>query len=450
MKNRISKVFNLTLVCFLIYFSISILFEVFNYSWEPFDRINLISDVLRSDKDSINSPKKDSIIATKLNDSLSEKRDFELYKKPQFITNFQTGNQSALPYFTEKLSRLKSGEKIKIRIAYFGDSMIEGDLLTQTLRSLFQAEYGGSGVGFLPITSNVSGFRQTATASGKGWNDVNFKSKGVQNLYLSGHYFTGQGSASFTDNTITDQGVPIEKSLIFGKTEFGSINYNGTSVPLYSNAMVNRQVLSKDDSKQIKISSGDSNSVYYGVSFESESGIFIDNFSFRGITGVELNKLNEDFMKSIQDANHYDLIVFQYGVNLLFRPKDTNYDYYAKMMMPVLAKMKNAFSDADFMIISSADRAFRYDGTYKTAIGLPNLIETQALMAFENNFAFYNQFETMGGTNSIVKWASENPPLANKDYVHPNHRGAEVLAKKLFEAFQNDYQKYISAKNNGQ
>lgn len=48
-------------------------------------------------------------------------------------------------------------------------------------------------------------------------------------------------------------------------------------------------------------------------------------------------------------------------------------------------------------------------------------------MAYETGSSFYNQFASMGGTNSIVDWAKRNPSLANKDYVHPNHRGAEVL-----------------------
>lgn len=454
MDNRNYKVFYLTLVSFCIYIIVSIIFEVFNYSWEPFDRINLVSDVFHSNRetDSVKSTVsiKDSLLAAKANDSTSSENNFDLYKKPKLITNFQAENQSALPSFSEKIQRLKNGEKIKIRIAYFGDSMIEGDLLTQTLRALLQQEYGGSGVGYLPITSVTSGFRQTATASGQGWEDISFMTKGAKNMYLSGHYFIGKGSASFTDNTIKNPGILLEKSLIFGKMNDENIGYNGSSVALHSEKSVNRKVLSKDASRTIRLQSENPQNLLYGVSFESESGIMVDNFSFRGITGVELNKLNEDFMKSIQEANHYDLIVLQYGVNLLFRPNDTNYDYYTKMMTPVLKKMKNAFSDADFLIISSADRAFKYDGVFKTAIGLPNLLETQALLAFDNGFAFYNQFETMGGANSIVKWAEQTPALANKDYVHPNHKGAEVLAQKLFEALQNDYQKYTVKKNNEQ
>lgn len=200
----------------------------------------------------------------------------------------------------EKLNRLKKGENVKIRIAYFGDSMIEGDLLTQTLRKLLQQEYGGYGVGYLPISSNVAGFRQTATTSASGWNDTSFKTKGATNMYLSGHYFTGDGSGSYTDNTIKNDSLatPITKSVIYGRGG-GSVSVNGTELSLGGNASVNKESIT-DSSHQIKLKGNAGSTPIYGVSFESQKGIFVDNFSFRGITGVELNKLDEDFIKAIQ------------------------------------------------------------------------------------------------------------------------------------------------------
>ncbi|MEZ4850537.1 MAG: hypothetical protein R3B93_18375 [Bacteroidia bacterium] len=54
--------------------------------------------------------------------------------------------------------------KGKTRIAYFGDSMIEGDLITQSLRNDLQELLGGQGVGFVPITSQTYGFRKTIEA----------------------------------------------------------------------------------------------------------------------------------------------------------------------------------------------------------------------------------------------------------------------------------------------
>lgn len=56
-----------------------------------------------------------------------------------------------------------------VRIAYFGDSFIEADILTADLREMLQERYGGCGVGFVPVTSAVSGFRPTVGHRFGGW-----------------------------------------------------------------------------------------------------------------------------------------------------------------------------------------------------------------------------------------------------------------------------------------
>lgn len=437
MKNKIHRVVTLVSASFLIYLVLSVLDVAFGWKWEAFNKVNLVSEVFKNNKkDSLNIPKTPDVKV-----EASVEQDFNLYQKPNYITNFYKGDSIvALPLLAEKLEALKQTGKGKIRIAYFGDSMIEGDLISGTFRKLFQQDFGGSGVGFLAINSNVAGFRQTANISASGWKDISFMSKGAKNMYISGHTFTGGGSGTYRDNTFAD--VITEKSIIFGKVNNGSLTANGENINLNGNLWVNRKVIAKNTENAIKIKSNSPNMPLYGVSFESENGVIVDNFSFRGITGVELGKIDVEFLQAIQSENPYDLIILQYGVNLLFRAKDTDYSYYEKIMNPVLANIKKAFPNTDVLLVSAADRAFRYDGEYQTAIGLPNLIELQAKLAYENGFAFYNQFETMGGKNSIVKWATQKPALANKDYIHPNAKGAEVLAQSLYNTVMNDYKKY--------
>lgn len=57
----------------------------------------------------------------------------------------------------------------QVRIAVFGDSFIEADILTADLRNMLQDKYGGCGVGFVTITSMTSGFRPTVRHSFGGW-----------------------------------------------------------------------------------------------------------------------------------------------------------------------------------------------------------------------------------------------------------------------------------------
>lgn len=82
--------------------------------------------------------------------------------------------------------------KRPVRIAYFGDSFIEADIFTADLRERFQSEFGGCGVGYVPITSSISGYRPTVRHSFGGWsshssNDSVGFDRSLQDI--SGHYF---------------------------------------------------------------------------------------------------------------------------------------------------------------------------------------------------------------------------------------------------------------------
>jgi len=281
----------------------------------------------------------------------------------------------------------------------------------------------------------------------EGWKDENFKTETDGSLFFSGHLFRSSGDwVQMADQTINDTAAIIEKSLLYGRIkEPVSIVVNNISTTVNGANPFNRAILRKDQSKNIKLEVNDERLPVYGISFESEYGVIVDNFSFRGISGVELNKIDSSFYKAVNDAGaYYDLLIFQYGVNVLWRPNDINFNWYSKSFLPVVQKIRHCFTDADVLLVSTADRAFRYDGEYKSAKGIDSLIKMQAAIAYQTGCTFYNQFETMGGKNSIVQWAAAKPSLANKDYVHPNNRGADSLGTSFFAAIMKDYKKYLT------
>lgn len=448
--NNNRRVYQFVLLSTGIYLAFSLVLHFGKIQNQYLQNINLFSLVLKKqakeDTDKITS---DSTSASQNGRSAKTGQDFLLYHKGDYITGFQADTTSpSMANFFMKLYENKTGKrKRKIRIAYFGDSMIEGDLMSSTFRDSMQKIFGGSGVGFVPLRSIVSSLRMTArtTTSGE-WTELHFKNSNAPNLFLSGYSFKSQ-QAGFTcrNNVINDSIYLMEKSLLcgYGADNF-QIRYNGISIPVFPTAAFNRIPLSKDGNQSLTMGFPASNTPIYGVSFESESGVIVDNFSFRGITGIEFNLMSPDFLKAIQQVNHYDLIILQYGVNLLFRPNETNFRSYQKSFAKVVDKFKTGFSDADILIISAADRAFRYGQEYKTAVGLDSLIYNQAELAFNSKSAFFNLYETMGGENSIVSWAKMTPPQANKDYVHPNHRGAAILGSRLFQSFHREYKKYLN------
>jgi len=73
-----------------------------------------------------------------------------------------TGNTKQLSYFFDALKNAKSKT---VRIAHYGDSMIEGDLISSDIREALQNKFGGNGVGWLGIVSQDITFRLTTKHS---------------------------------------------------------------------------------------------------------------------------------------------------------------------------------------------------------------------------------------------------------------------------------------------
>jgi lysophospholipase L1-like esterase len=153
---------------------------------------------------------------------------------------------------------------------------------------------------------------------------------------------------------------------------------------------------------------------------------------------VELAKLDTNFLRQLNEANYYDLIVLNYGLNVLYKPNDTNFSWYLRRMNTVLKPVIRNLAHADMLIVGASDRAFKYGDNWQTAIGIENLVLGQAELAQANETAFLNLYTTMGGENTIVTWATASPALANKDYVHPNHKGAEKIGTLLGEILEQD------------
>jgi hypothetical protein len=74
--------------------------------------------------------------------------------------------------------------------------------------------------------------------------------------------------------------------------------------------------------------------------------------------------------------------------------------------------------------------------------GVLVLIQYQQKLAADNEVAFWNLYEGMGGDGSIVKLAEKKPAEARKDYTHITHEGGRTLAEPYFKAIAAGYEQY--------
>lgn len=76
------------------------------------------------------------------------------------IEEYVDSTGRGMSHFYEALGQVNAMDR-PVRIAYFGDSFIEADILTGDLREMLQKRFGGCGVGYVPITTQIAGFRPT-------------------------------------------------------------------------------------------------------------------------------------------------------------------------------------------------------------------------------------------------------------------------------------------------
>ena len=80
------------------------------------------------------------------------------------IEDFDTVDVTRFDRCVEKLAQ---GERV--RIAFMGDSFVEGDILTSDLREELQSVFGGRGVGFVACDIPFATVRKTVKRTSSGW-----------------------------------------------------------------------------------------------------------------------------------------------------------------------------------------------------------------------------------------------------------------------------------------
>ncbi len=332
-----------------------------------------------------------------------------------------------------------------VRIAFYGDSFIEGDILTAHLRSYFQNKFGGCGVGFMPLNnSEADGHRRTIIHYSKGFDTRNIVLNNFRRELLSmgGSYYipTQNVSITYQGNKYLEHLDTISsfQILYINNSRDAKINYriNGSeaqTLVLSSGSGVQKQVVTGNIGK-ITLSVPDSARVtFLGAYLDGKTGVCVDNYSMRSHSGMRLLEIPVSNMRQTDSLLNYDLIFLEYGLNVIER-KRSNYKAYQDQMNKVIANLKAAFPRAGIVIVGVGDRSCKENGKYVTMPGVLHMINAQREMAQTSKIAFWDMFTGMGGLNCMDSLVCCSPPKANKDYTHITNKGGEFIADILFRS----------------
>ncbi len=335
--------------------------------------------------------------------------------------------------FYKKLNSLKTA-KGKVRIAYFGDSFIEGDYITGELRNKLQQIYGGNGIGFVPVQSIVADdYVSIKFNNNTSWTDYNFHDNPQKySLGLMGHVFYSKGDSWCQYSSLNKKFECI--NLYTGKTPDSSatiaLEKDGQKKDIVVNndGIINQTILNCGTPvNRFKLSCANTSLPLYGISIEDSAGVYVDNYGFRGNTGLLSLQIPDDVMKEFNTYFKYDLIIIHYGLNVIEHGQ-TNYEWFNRTMCKLINKVKSDYPGVPILLISASDVAYNEKGTYITDPGVPLLVKQQNEIAQKNKVAFWNLYYSMGGENTIANWVEGDTVYAYKDYMHVNERGADKVA----------------------
>lgn len=356
---------------------------------------------------------------------------------------------NALQAFVQALGQTK--EK-PVRIAFFGDSFVEGDILTSSLRDTLQRVFGGYGVGFVPITSEVSKFRTTVKHSFEGWRTYSI----VGNYEEEPRFGIGGLSAVPQQGCWVDYGaaggrLPGKISFYYSAEAARHFQYAWRDSLAVDTVLRPSQALTKFDiqgisASKIRLAVAEPDSLFaYGITLESGPGLYVDNLAMRGNSGIALSRISNAMLRDMHRLRPYHLVVLQFGLNVVGEKDSVSYSGYTASMVRVVQKFKETFPDVPVLVLSVSDRSSNQGGTFKTIPGIMMMRKAQKQIAAKAGVAFWDLFAAMGGENSMPKFVNAKPALAAKDYTHLNFKGGKLVAKKLADALLYEKERYEKA-----
>lgn len=372
---------------------------------------------------------------TEVNTAPVPERPVRREGEPVKIEDFSGGN---LAKFRAAMAQRDSRP---VRIAILGDSYIEGDIFSQNIREKLQEQYGGHGVGYLPVSSELTGFRQSVRQSCSGWKKHDFRKNGKQYKTLSGVYHTPQGDGK----TTVSGSKKMPHAAQWNSTKFLFVAPSATTVT-FTDAEGNPTVYDIEPSDQVQsidiegetgeltMSTPSTDLVALGLYLNDNSGITVDNMSIRGYSGIKHSEISTELAEQMRRFVDYDLIILEYGINAL-TSDNYDYKYYIRAMEKAIARIRQAYPDADILIMGIGDRGEKVGAEVHSMKSAPYMVEQQREMAHRLGVAFWDTREAMGGEDAIVQWAEKRD--VNKDYIHLSFSGGDRLAS-LFVSSLND------------
>ena len=365
-----------------------------------------------------------------------------------------------------------------VHIVHYGDSQLEEDRISATIREDLQDEFGGAGPGMMPAIMTVPSQTTSHSNSGALSRYILFGPKEeeadhsrygplAQFAKLEGeaaitiqkrkeqrkNTFSHVGGYS-TVKLLTNKGAHIKAKLnvnqtfveVIGEDEEGNprekrttkvVDAGEPTIETFNKLKVYTWKLKDTTSIAKMYLSG--NGEIYAISADGAYGVAVDNVAMRGSSGTIFHRIDPELLAESYKAMNARLIIMEYGGNLVPGTNSGNIDWTKKLITRQIQAIQKANPDADILFIGPADMARQKDGEWQTYAGLNMTIKALREVALDNGAAYWDMHRVMGGNGSMIKWVNKEPALGFTDHIHFTRRGAAYMGDLFCAALRMHY-----------
>ncbi len=374
-------------------------------------------------------------------------------------------NDTCLWAFYERLYQLDKLKLGRVNIVHIGDSHVQADFFSGSIRQKLQLKFGNAGRGLIfpyrvAKTNEPVSYRTTSNTDWSAKRNV-FLDNPLP-IGISGFTMETSDSLAEIDLTVKDQpglGYRFSKLTLFH--EKGINNYDITvcdelncekgefkSTDQSSNPFVSQIKLDKPMEQLIlknkRTDSSHQNSTrIYGLLLENDSAGILYNTI--GVNGAEYRHFNMS-KYFVQQFSYLDpdLVIISLGTNEAFSAGFDKVDF-GKNIDTLVTNIQQANPNAAVLITTPGDS---YRKARKGKVKNPDVKAARLTIinyCLQHHLAYWDWYEIMGGYGSMNNWFLAK--IAQKDRVHLNGRGYQIQGDLLYRAFIKGYQEYIQKRN---
>lgn len=362
-------------------------------------------------------------------------------------------NDFALRQFYAKLNLLEQGKVKQVSIIHIGDSHIQADFFTGTLRDSLQAKFGSAGRG-LYFPYRTAGTNGPDAIKDKG-SEINWRMKrcafpnqpmpiGVmgitlelsQNAYIDIYVREGDVASLFNELRVFSDDE--DKLNLRVSSLDGNILYAAEGAPVEKVKHLTEYELDDLQSAvriQLSPVSHDTNTAahLYGVQLNNTKASGIQ-YNMIGVNGAKFSDYNAArFFFSQLGLVPADLIIVSLGTN-----EALSLTYAADSMYIALdqfyTKLRQVQTSAAVLFTAPPDTYYQHaQANPHTA----EIVDIERRYAIAHDCAFWDFYTIMGGLGSVVNWYKQG--YGNKDLVHFLRPGYQKQGQLLYQALLNAY-----------